>query len=115
MYDPEHGPVVRLDTYSPKRHLNHEAYTIQDIHDILQSYYEVARERFIDNICNQAVDHFLVNGPETPLRVLTPGFISRMTDEQLEQIAGEEPKVQKQRKKLKENITSLRKAREILS
>lgn len=29
-------------------------HTIQDLHDILQPYYKVARKRFVDNIYRQA-------------------------------------------------------------
>lgn len=35
-------------------------HTVQDIHGILESYYKVARKRFVDNVCMQAVDYYLV-------------------------------------------------------
>ena len=99
----------------PNHPMSNEQYLVRDIHDILQSYYEVARKRFVDNVCKQATDHFLVNGPETPLRVFSPLFVSRMTDEQLERIAREEPHVEKQRTKLTNDIESLRKAKRVLA
>lgn len=69
----------------------------------------------MDNVCKQAADFHLVNGPATPLRVLSPVFISCLTDEKLEQIAGEEPKVRRQRDKLQKDMNSLSAAMEILS
>jgi hypothetical protein len=41
--------------------------THQEIHDILQAYYKVARKRFVDNIYHQAVDHCLLSGPSSPM------------------------------------------------
>ena len=87
---------------------------MREIHDILKSYYERARKRVVDNVCKQAADHFLITGPETPLRVFSPLFVSHMTEEQLERIAREEPHVEKQRKKLTNDIRSLRKAKRVL-
>lgn len=49
-----------------KGNLDH---TTEEIHDILLSYYKVARKRFADNVYHQAVDHTLLTGEESPLRV----------------------------------------------
>lgn len=65
-------------------------YTVEDIYIILKSYYKVARERFIDVVCMQAADHFLVTGSESPLRLFTPSFIHRLGLDCLNLIAGEE-------------------------
>lgn len=113
--DTRYGLIVRLDEMSLKRSTSNEQHVIRDIHDILHSYYDVARTRFIDNVCKQAADFFLVNGPDTPLRVLSPVFVSRLTDEKLEQIAGEEAQVRRQREKLQKDINSLTEAMRILS
>lgn len=53
-------------------------YTIQDKHDILQSYYRVCRKRFVDTIIMQCADYHLVTGEASPLRVFTPVFISSL-------------------------------------
>jgi len=42
--------------------MSNDDYTIQDLHDTLKPYYKVARKRFVDAVCLQAVDHFLVSG-----------------------------------------------------
>ena len=95
--------------------MSNDQYLAREIHDILQSYYEVALQRFIDNVCKQASDYFLVTGPDTPLRVFSPVFISRMTDEQLERVAKEEPQAQKLRAKLVKEIESLKRATQVLA
>lgn len=64
--------------------------TVEDIHAILKSYYEVARQRFVDEVCMQAADHFLVTGPESPLRLFTPSFVQHMSLDSLKLIAGED-------------------------
>jgi len=33
----------------------------------IKSYYKVARKRFVDAVCLQAVNHFLVSGKTSPL------------------------------------------------
>ena len=63
---------------------------VQEIHDILKSYYEVARKRFADSLCMQAADYHLVTGPRTPLKLFSPSFVHKLTPDQLEDIAGED-------------------------
>jgi hypothetical protein len=40
---------VQLSHLTQIHHMNNLQQTVQDIHDILKSYYKVARKRFIDN------------------------------------------------------------------
>ncbi|KAG9375883.1 hypothetical protein A1F94_013627 [Pyrenophora tritici-repentis] len=47
----------------------------EEIHDILWSYYRVARKRFVDNVYQQAVDHCLLTGTRSPLAVLTQEWV----------------------------------------
>ena len=90
--DSEDGKSVRLDTFlnqgvTTGSNLKH---TVNDLHDILHSYYKVARKRFVDIVCMQAADYFLVTGHDAPMRVFSPRFVSELTNEQLEAIAGED-------------------------
>lgn len=62
--------------------------TVQDIHNILKSYYKVARKRFIDNMCMQAADYYLVTGPAAPMKLFSPSWVYNLSREQLDQIAG---------------------------
>jgi hypothetical protein len=63
--DCTHGQVVRLQDLTQSNPMSNTEYIVQDLHDILFSYYKVARKRFVDSICVKAADHFLVNGPKT--------------------------------------------------
>ncbi|KAJ5957547.1 hypothetical protein N7501_011826 [Penicillium viridicatum] len=64
-------------------------HTVRDIHGILDAYYKVARKRFVDNVCMQAADYYLVTGPEAPMKLLSPSLVNDLSDERLEEIVGE--------------------------
>ena len=89
-------------------------HTVRDIHDILNSYYKVARKRFVDTVCMQATDYHLVTGPDTPLGVFSSGFVVDLTNEQLEMIAGEDTTSIRRRRALAKEIESLMEGRRIL-
>jgi len=52
--------------------LSNMEHTVRDIHDILKSYYKVARKRFVDNVGIQGTDFHLIIGTDTPLLVFSP-------------------------------------------
>lgn len=81
--------------------------TVQDIHDILKSYYKVAQKRFTDNICMQAADFYLVTGPESPMKLFSPSWVYNLSREQLESIAGEEPSLRRKRRQLRKQVKEL--------
>jgi len=89
-------------------------YTVCDLHDILKSYYKVARKRFVDNIVMQAGDRFLVTGPDAPIKVFSPSFVSGLTDEQLDTIAGESAATRRKRGELRREIESLDRGKKLL-
>lgn len=74
--DCTHGQVVRLKDMTNSHPMSNTERVVQDLHDILYSYYKVARKRFVDSVCMQAADHFLINGPDTPLALFSPKFVS---------------------------------------
>ncbi|KAK9420947.1 hypothetical protein SUNI508_14076, partial [Seiridium unicorne] len=82
----------------------------EEIHDILRAYYGVALDRFIDNVFQLAVDHHLLHGPSSPLKVFTQEWVLNLEPEQLEQIIGENKFAKKRRSKLAKNIDDLTKA-----
>jgi hypothetical protein len=84
------------------------------IHDVLESYYTVARSRFVDNICSQVVDHFLLSGNQSPLRVFSPGHVLSMKVEKLDMIAGEDAVSRSRRETLTRTISKLKEAKGIL-
>jgi hypothetical protein len=86
----------------------------EDIHDILKSYYKVSRKRFVDVVCRQVIEHFLLDGHCSPLKVLTPELITTMTDEQLDMIAGEDAATRRERKHIESEIQLLEAAMKVL-
>ena len=107
--DSTQGKVVKLEailnqSVTTGSNLQH---AVEDLHDILRSYYKVARKRFVDNVCMQAVDYFLITGHDAPIKVFSPQFVSELTDEQLEAIAGEDLVSKRKRDSLKRKIENL--------
>ncbi|PVH90750.1 interferon-induced GTP-binding protein Mx2 [Periconia macrospinosa] len=86
----------------------------EEIHDILWSYYKVARKRFVDNVYQQAVDNCLLTGPMSPLAVFTQEWVIELDAEQLETIAGESPITKERRTALMRKIHDLEVAMRIL-
>ena len=113
--DCQHGAVIKLDDVVQSYPMSNTQQIVQDIHDILCSYYKVARKRFVDNICMQAVDHFLINGPQTPLTLFSSSFVSGLNVDELERIAGEDNMTKRRRQQLRKEIESLEAGKKILT
>ncbi|CAG8057972.1 unnamed protein product [Penicillium nalgiovense] len=109
-----HGEVIRVSDLSYCDNMSNAEHTVQDLHDILQAYYKVARKRFVDNVCMQGADHFLVTGTEAPMNLFSPSWVNSLSDEFLEQIAGEEGNTKRRRLQLQKEITDLEAGRKIL-
>lgn len=90
------------------------ASTCRNIHDVLHTFYDFARTRFVDVVCQQVIDHFLLYSPNGPLTVLSEELILHMTPENLEAIAGEEMCSRDRREKLTLDIANLKEALKIL-
>ena len=90
-------------------------HVVRDLHDILHSYYKVAQKRFTDNLCMLAADHCLATGPATPLKLFDPAFVNELSDQQLEEIAGETLSTKNKRKALKAEIDGLQAGKKILT
>ena len=106
--------VVRLDTILQTSTASNADHTIRDLHDILKSYYKVARKRFVDVMCMQAVDHHLITGPTAPISLFSPSFVSKLDKDQLERIAGEDISTKRKREELKREIENLTNGKKIL-
>lgn len=85
------------------------------IHDVLYGYYLVTRSRFVDNVYQQVVDHFLLSGDKNPLRVFGPDRVLRFTEDELQSIAGEEPQATRSREVLQREIANLETGRKALA
>ncbi|KAK8900814.1 hypothetical protein QC760_010578 [Botrytis cinerea] len=111
--DPKKQPSLRLkDTIST--FMNNEGQTTQDLYDILKAYYKVSRKRFVDAVCLQAVDHFLISSKQGPLWLFSPQLIGNMTDSELRKIAGESDQTITRRDRLREEIANLNAGQKIL-
>jgi hypothetical protein len=108
------GKVVKLGQISKTMAMDNTEHTIQDIHDILDSYYKVARKRFVDTVCMQGSDFHLLTGVDSPLRIFGTAFVSELSVAQLDIIAGEDISVKQLRKNLKNEITALEKGAKLL-
>ncbi|OJD31257.1 dynamin family protein [Diplodia corticola] len=106
--------VVRVDDLVQTHSMSNKEHTVQDLHDILKSYYKVARKRVVDNLVMQGAMYRLISGPKTPLKLFSPAFVSQMSPEQLEEVAGEEPSVKSRRAQLLKEQEDLEKGRRIL-
>lgn len=109
-----YGEMVKLDAIVQTSTASNTNHTIGDLHDILKSYYKVARKRFVDVVCMQAVDHYLLTGPAAPLKLFSPSFVSGLKKDQLERIAGEDVSTKKKREELKREIENLTEGKKIL-
>ncbi|UNI23801.1 hypothetical protein JDV02_009598 [Purpureocillium takamizusanense] len=107
--------VVDLDSIrssvNDKTNMEHAK---EDIHDILEAYYKIARERFVDNIYQQAVDHCLLSGPASPLRLFSEQWVLELDEHKLADIAGESRSIRERREKLKKKVHDLEVAMDIL-
>ncbi|KAH7378604.1 P-loop containing nucleoside triphosphate hydrolase protein [Cadophora sp. MPI-SDFR-AT-0126] len=86
----------------------------EEIHDILQAYYSLALDRYIDNIFQLAVDYSLLHGPSSPLKVFTQDWVINLEAEQLDRIVGETKSSKRCRTKLTKKIADLTDALNIL-
>lgn len=99
------------DSMMPK---NNAAQVCDDIVDTLASYYKVARKRFVDTVCQQAVNHHLLDGTGSPLRILGPDLVMAMSSRQLDLVAGEDAASRRHREVLGRERDSLRAAKKVL-
>ncbi|KAJ5459231.1 Dynamin [Penicillium desertorum] len=112
--DCKHGEVVRLSDLAHQHHMSNVEHTVRDIHDILDSYYKVARKRFLDNVCMQAADHYLVTGPEAPMKLFSPSWVNDLSNERLEEIVGEGRALKRRRRQLQKEIEDLEAGKAVL-
>ncbi|KAI0447104.1 hypothetical protein F4803DRAFT_397297 [Xylaria telfairii] len=86
----------------------------EHMHDLLSSYYGVARKRFVDVIYQQAVNHYLLFGEESPLKIFNTEMVLSLNEEQLDMIAAEDAPVKQRREKLVRDIDNLVEALKVL-
>ncbi|KAJ4017431.1 hypothetical protein NW761_014966 [Fusarium oxysporum] len=89
-------------------------YLQQEVYDILRAYYILARDRYIDNIFQLAVNYHLLHGEESPLKVFTQDWVLGLDNGDLDRIAGESKATKRNRNRIKKKISNLEKALNIL-
>ncbi|KAL8734518.1 MAG: hypothetical protein Q9166_001418 [cf. Caloplaca sp. 2 TL-2023] len=112
--DANHGDIVRIADLDHTSSMSNLQSIVQHLHDILKSYYKVARKRFVDNVCMQVTDRHLMRGPDTAVKVFSPAFVSDLTPDQLERIAGEDVLTKRKRAELTREVENFRKAKNLL-
>ncbi|KAI1113149.1 interferon-induced GTP-binding protein Mx2 [Nemania sp. NC0429] len=90
------------------------ALVCEQMHDLLSSYYEVARQRFVDVVYQQAVNHHLLFGDKSPLKIFSTEMVLGLNEEQLDMIAAEDAPVKQRRAKLVRDIDNLEEALKVL-
>ena len=69
----------------------------------------------IDNVCVQAVNYHLLHADDSPLALFSPIFVGGLKPNELAEIAGEAPGLQRTKAQLKKEIASLSDAMKILA
>ncbi|KAM0236353.1 hypothetical protein ACHAPO_004985 [Fusarium lateritium] len=107
-------PKAVTDAFKEQSKPSNLATICKDIHDVLLTYYDIARSRFVDVVCRQVIDFFLLDDTDGPLTVLSDQVVFHMTPNQLEAIAGEDPLSKDRREKLTHDVANLKEALKIL-
>ena len=94
--------------------MDNSEHICDDILDTVESYYKVSRKRFVDVVCQHVVYHMLLVGPDSPLSVLSPESVLKLSKGQLAAIAGEDAVTRSQREMLRRQVESLEEAIKIL-
>ncbi|CAK7201923.1 hypothetical protein SEUCBS139899_004639 [Sporothrix eucalyptigena] len=94
--------------------MEHNDMVCEDLLNAVESYYKVARERFVDTLCQQVIYHMLLTGPDSPLYILSPNSIMLLSADQLEAIAGEDSVTVNQRQILRRQLDSLEEAMKVM-
>ncbi|KAK4225854.1 P-loop containing nucleoside triphosphate hydrolase protein [Podospora fimiseda] len=86
----------------------------EEIQETLKAYYKVASKRFVDYVYLQAVDHCLLSGSESPLRLFSEQWVLGLDSDKLAMIAGESRETTGRRDSLMKKVDVLKRAMEIV-
>ncbi|QKX56148.1 uncharacterized protein TRUGW13939_03248 [Talaromyces rugulosus] len=95
---------------NPKLSEDADMHACQDLLDLMQSYYEIALDVFVDNVVSLGIENCLMTGLKD---ILSPRSVSEMNDEMLETIAFESDDVRELRSQTLEKQASLQKSYEL--
>ncbi|KAL5601178.1 hypothetical protein BROUX41_005983 [Berkeleyomyces rouxiae] len=97
----------------PSHESTKATHTVRDIESRLESYYSVAVLRLMENIWNQAIEHFLIRSPDSPLFLFTQEWVMLLEPEKLAYITKEPFDIHEKRQNLEQKVKDLEKAVEI--
>ncbi|KAB8616641.1 hypothetical protein FH972_025976 [Carpinus fangiana] len=86
---------------------------ILNIHDILKSYYEVARGRYVDNVIAAVANSYLT-GEGDRINLFSIDCLAGMSSEELKELASEHPETVQKREDLKRKCQRLEHGMQIL-
>lgn len=107
-------PLLRL-TDVLNAHKSNDDQLVEDLDDILRSYYKLAQKQFVDAIEKGAVDYLLLTVADGPLRVFSPAFVGSLSGEQLAHIAGESAESAKFRAEITGELRILREGQAVVN
>lgn len=114
-FDYRYKEIIRFDDLMQNHFMSNVDHVIQNLYNILHSYYKVALKRFVDSLRMQVVDYHLITGSETPLTLFSSAFVAEMTPGQLEEVAGEDLTIKRRRLQLEKERRDLEDGKKILS
>jgi hypothetical protein len=94
--------------------MSNRDFMVEQMHDTLKAYYEIARPLTVDAMIKHGMDSSLLSGDGTPLNVLCPQWVTGLDPKTLERIAGEDADTKSKREELKRTISALEKGKKIL-
>lgn len=94
--------------------MDNSEHVCEDLLDSIESYYKVARKRFVDTLCQHVIYQMLLTGPDSPLKILSPDRIMTLSTDQVETIAREDAVTLNQRKVLGRQLQCLEEALKVL-
>ncbi|KAJ3498987.1 hypothetical protein NLG97_g696 [Lecanicillium saksenae] len=111
----EGDPYTFNDTFgSTLRDKDSGKHMIEEVHDLIKSYYEIAPDRFIDNVYLQSIAASLISEKDGPLGIFTDHWVLSLEPETLDAIAGESFHTREQRQILTKRVQDLTAAIAIL-
>ncbi|KAI0111863.1 P-loop containing nucleoside triphosphate hydrolase protein [Daldinia grandis] len=94
--------------------MSNSQYVQEYMHDLLKSYYKLSRKRFVDVVCQQAINHHLLRGEGSPLQIFSTQMVLNLNEDQLDMIAAEDAPVKLHRQKLGDDIKRFEHALRVL-
>ena len=100
---------ISLQKITEAAHLSNEDQAVNDIHDVLKAYYQVAVKRFMDNVLKSVVERHLI-GLDGPVMTFTPEYVGNLVDADLADLAAESYKTSSVRVDISQRATRLSEA-----